>query len=57
MPWSDLPDPVPPMTPGDRLQAILARLGCLGVTGLIIFAVILAIAGTDWFGPSSAVAR
>ncbi|WP_309091729.1 hypothetical protein [Phenylobacterium sp.] len=45
------------MTPGDRLQAILARLGCLGVTGLIIFAVILAIAGTDWFGPSSAVAR
>ncbi|HYC66630.1 hypothetical protein [Brevundimonas sp.] len=55
MPWSDLPDPVPPLTPSERVRAALSRLGCVGVSGLLIFLVILAIAGAAWFGPSSAV--
>lgn len=49
MPWSDLPDPIPPMTPGERVQAIVARLGCLGVSGLLIFAAIVAFVGRGWF--------
>lgn len=49
MPWSDPPDPVPPMTVAERAQAIVARLGCLGVSGLLIFAAIVALAGSDWF--------
>lgn len=41
MPWSDLPDPVPQMTAGERVQAVVARLGCLGISGLVIFALIV----------------
>lgn len=57
MPWCDLPDPVPPMTSGERLQAIVARQGCLGITGLIVLAAIVASFGADWWGRLSAVAR
>ena len=49
MPWSDLPDPVPPMTPVQRVQAFVSRIGCLGVSGLLIFAAIVAVVGSDWF--------
>jgi hypothetical protein len=41
MPWSDLPDPFPQMTPTERVQAVLARLGCIGITGIILAGVIV----------------
>jgi len=53
MPWSDLPDPVPPMTPREWLAAVFARLGCVGVVGLLVFAFIL---GVVAHAPESAVA-
>lgn len=56
MPWSDLPDPVPPMTPRERVAAILGRLGCLGAAGLVTFALILAYVASDWLPAASAVA-
>jgi hypothetical protein len=48
MPWSQLPDPAPPMPPTERLQAIVARLGCLGVTGLLVAAALVGFAGRGW---------
>lgn len=39
MPWRDVPEP--PIPPDQRMAAIFNRLGCLGISGLIIFALIL----------------
>ena len=41
MPWSSLPEPAPPMTLGERLQAIVARLGCIGITGLLLAGLVI----------------
>lgn len=50
MPWSDLPDPLPPpMTTGQWLSAILVRCALVFVS-----LVILGICATSWF-PESAV--
>ena len=44
MPWSSLPDPIPPMTIRERVMATLGNLGCLGVAGLLIAALIMSYA-------------
>lgn len=41
MPWSDLPDPVPPMTRRERAQAVVSRLDCIGITGFILAGLIV----------------
>ena len=50
MPWSDVPDPLPPpMTKRERLSAILLRCALV-----FISLIILGICATTWF-PVSAV--
>lgn len=41
MPWSSLPDPIPPMTIRERVSATLGNLGCVGIVGLFVAALIL----------------
>lgn len=51
MPWSDLPDPVPPpMTKGQRVAAIIHRLMIVAIAALII-----GICVTSWFPVSTVV--
>jgi len=56
MPWSDAPDPIPPMTPRERVRAVLGRLGCVGVLGLLTALLIFAYVASDWLPVASAVA-
>lgn len=41
MPWSDLPDPVPEMTPWERVQAFVSAVGVAGFFGVLIFVMIV----------------